>query len=71
MSFEASHAEKHAGMPGDENPVDAMAGDDPLDAFRDHGSDIEEDAKGQEALGRPEDLKPGQRRIVDDEPTGD
>ena len=55
-------------MRGDETPGGEKAGDDPLDAFRDDSSDIDEDAEGQEALGRPEDLKPGQRRIVDDEP---
>jgi len=62
------HAEKDAGMRGDETPRGEKAGDDPLDAFRDDSSDVEQDVEGQEALGRPEDLKPGQRRIVDDEP---
>jgi hypothetical protein len=45
-------------------------GDDPLDAFRDDKADREQDAEGQEALSRPEDLSPGQRRIVDDEAQG-
>jgi hypothetical protein len=58
-------------MTGDENPERPKAGDDPLDAFRSDPAPTEEDPEGQEALGNPQDLKPGQRRIVDDEPAGD
>jgi hypothetical protein len=55
-------------MSGDESSDGGKTGDDPLDAFRDDSTDIDEDAEGKEALGRPEDIKPGQRRIVDDKP---
>jgi hypothetical protein len=58
-------------MRNEDTPGNEKAGDDPLDAFRDDGSDIEEDSEGQEALGRPQDLKPDQRRVVDDEPAND
>ena len=58
-------------MHRDETPGGGKAGDDPLDAFRDDSTDLDEDAEGQEALGKPEDLKPGQRRIVEDESTSD
>jgi hypothetical protein len=52
-------------MPRDEKT--SNAGDDPLDAFRNDDPDLDEDLEGQEALGRPQDLKPGQRRVVEDD----
>ena len=57
-------------MPSEETHDGGKAGDDPLDAFRDDRTDVEQDAEGQKALGEPENLKPGQRRIVEDESAG-
>jgi hypothetical protein len=65
--FKSSRAEKDADMPSEETHHGGKAGDDPLDAFRDDTADVEEDTEGQEALGEPENLKPGQRRIVEDD----
>ena len=51
-------------VPRDENKKSA---DDPLDAIRDDAPDAEADTDGQEALAHPEKVKPGQRRVVEDD----